>query len=247
MQGYVLLKKSQMVYEERDAHRVVAFAEAARQGPWALPLAIQAEVTQQHALGMAMVGEPIGAVEQQMRAAREMLGAGRTCRASRAVRLLHHGYPAAPPGHLLHRAGKPARAPPFSPRSSRAGCPAGTRDSFVPGGQPRWHCGWDGRVSRVGLQAWRPHGRRTPSAPCGGLADVQMLTPWRAGAARGHSDWHRGRTPGEPPATVRITNACHAWLWGLRYCGSSWPAKPCCDPSISTSWCSAVNSAMLRV
>ena len=73
MQGYVLLKKSQMVYEERDAHRVVAFAEAAHQGPWTLPLAIQAEVTQQHALGMAMVGEPIGAVEQQMHAAREML------------------------------------------------------------------------------------------------------------------------------------------------------------------------------
>ena len=73
MQGYVLLKKSQMVYEERDACRVVAFAEAAHQGPWTLPLVIQAEVTQQHALGMAMVGEPIAAVEQQMHDAREIL------------------------------------------------------------------------------------------------------------------------------------------------------------------------------
>jgi hypothetical protein len=73
MQGYVLLRKSQMAYEVRDPHRVVTFAEAAYQGPWTLPPVIRAEVTQQHALGLAMVGEPIGAVEQQMDAAREIL------------------------------------------------------------------------------------------------------------------------------------------------------------------------------
>ena len=74
MQGYVLLKKSQMAYEERDMHRVVTFAEAAYQGPWTLPAAIRAEVTQQHAIGLAMAGEPLSAVEQQMHTAREVLG-----------------------------------------------------------------------------------------------------------------------------------------------------------------------------
>jgi transcriptional regulator with XRE-family HTH domain/tetratricopeptide (TPR) repeat protein len=73
MQGYVLLKKSQMAFEERDVHLVVALAEAACQGPWRLPPAIRAEATQQHAIGLAMAGEPIEAVEQQMSAAREAL------------------------------------------------------------------------------------------------------------------------------------------------------------------------------
>ncbi len=73
MQGYVLLKKSQMAYEEHDVHRVVVFAEAAHQGPWVLPPAIQAEVTQQQALGLAMAGEPMSAVERHMHEARELL------------------------------------------------------------------------------------------------------------------------------------------------------------------------------
>lgn len=45
MQGYVLLKKSQMAYDQRDAYRVTMFAEAAQRGPWLLPAAIRAEVT----------------------------------------------------------------------------------------------------------------------------------------------------------------------------------------------------------
>jgi hypothetical protein len=73
MQAYVLLKKSQMAYEDRDTHRVITFAEAAQQGPWRLPPAIQAEVMQQHALGLAMAGEPIFSVDQRMDAAREAL------------------------------------------------------------------------------------------------------------------------------------------------------------------------------
>jgi len=46
MQGYVLLRKSQMAYDLRDAHRVVTFAEAAQHGPWHFPLKVLAEVTQ---------------------------------------------------------------------------------------------------------------------------------------------------------------------------------------------------------
>jgi hypothetical protein len=73
MQGYVLLRKSQMAYDVRDATRVVTFAEAAQSGPWQFPLKIRAEVTQQAALGMAMVGEPMREVERTMDEASELL------------------------------------------------------------------------------------------------------------------------------------------------------------------------------
>ena len=75
MQGYVLLRKSQMAYDVRDAHRVVTFAEAAYQGPWRLSAPVRAEVAQQHALAlaMAMAGTPISVVEEQMGAAQDLL------------------------------------------------------------------------------------------------------------------------------------------------------------------------------
>jgi transcriptional regulator with XRE-family HTH domain len=76
MQGYVLLRKSQMAYDLRDAHRVVTFAEAAQHGPWHFPPKVRAEVVQQAALGMAMIGEPLSVVEGQMETARELLADG---------------------------------------------------------------------------------------------------------------------------------------------------------------------------
>lgn len=76
MQGYVLLRKSQMAYDARDAHRVMTFAEAARTGPWRCPQMVRADVVQQHALGLAMTGAPLGAVEREMAAARELLATG---------------------------------------------------------------------------------------------------------------------------------------------------------------------------
>ena len=66
MQGYVLLKKSQMAFDQRDAYRVSMLAEAAQHGPWQLPIKIRAEVTQQEALGMAMLGEPMSAIERKI-------------------------------------------------------------------------------------------------------------------------------------------------------------------------------------
>jgi hypothetical protein len=60
MQGYVLLKKSQMAYDLRDAHRVVTFAEAAESGPWRFSGTVRAEATQQRAFGMAMIVPPSG-------------------------------------------------------------------------------------------------------------------------------------------------------------------------------------------
>ena len=73
MQGYVLLKKSQMAYDERDPTRVAILAEAAQAGPWQLPVPVRAEVTQQQALGLAMIGEPLAAVETKMATARSLL------------------------------------------------------------------------------------------------------------------------------------------------------------------------------
>lgn len=73
MQGYVLLKKSQMAYDERDAVRVLTFAQAAQYGPWQLPGAVRAEVTQQEARGLAMIGEPISIIEQKLDDASRLL------------------------------------------------------------------------------------------------------------------------------------------------------------------------------
>jgi hypothetical protein len=73
MQGYVLLKKSQMAYDERDAVRVLTFAEAAGQRHWQLPLKVRAEVVQQQARGFAMLGEPMDDVEQALGEAHQLL------------------------------------------------------------------------------------------------------------------------------------------------------------------------------
>lgn len=66
MQGYVLLKKSQMAYDERDAYQVATLAEAANKDLWQLPLRVRAEVTQQEARGLAMLGEPLLVVERKL-------------------------------------------------------------------------------------------------------------------------------------------------------------------------------------
>ncbi|MBP2333865.1 hypothetical protein JOF41_000043 [Saccharothrix coeruleofusca] len=75
MQGYVLLRKSQMAYEERDGLRVLTLARAAQHGPWQLPPKVRAEVTQQEALGMAMLGEPLALVQRKLDDARRLADA----------------------------------------------------------------------------------------------------------------------------------------------------------------------------
>ncbi|TCJ96311.1 helix-turn-helix domain-containing protein [Nocardia alba] len=66
MQGYVLLRKSQMAYEERDGVRMLTLAQAAHQGPWQLPVKVRAEVIQQEARGLAMLGESLSVVERKL-------------------------------------------------------------------------------------------------------------------------------------------------------------------------------------
>jgi hypothetical protein len=73
LQGYVLLKKSQMAYDERDAVRVLTLVQAASHERWRLPLRVQAEVTQQEALGAAMVGDPLTAVRDKLGTAQDLL------------------------------------------------------------------------------------------------------------------------------------------------------------------------------
>lgn len=66
-QGFVLLRKSQMAYESRSAHRVRLFARAAIDGPWRLPAKFYAEALLQVARGDLMVGKRVDledAVEQ---------------------------------------------------------------------------------------------------------------------------------------------------------------------------------------
>ncbi|MFF2845877.1 XRE family transcriptional regulator [Streptomyces sp. NPDC058001] len=73
MQGYMLLKKSQMAYDEGDAGRILTLAQAGRHGRWQLPPRVQAELLQQEALGCAMLGEPFSLVEQKLGTAHELL------------------------------------------------------------------------------------------------------------------------------------------------------------------------------
>lgn len=74
MQGYVLLRKSQLAYDTRDPIRVLSLAEAAEYGPWQLPPGVRAEVAQQQALGLGMLGSPLDVVERQLDEAWARLG-----------------------------------------------------------------------------------------------------------------------------------------------------------------------------
>lgn len=58
-QGFVLLRKSQMAYESRSAHRVGLFARAAIEGPWRLSSRFYAEALLQVARGDLMLGQRV--------------------------------------------------------------------------------------------------------------------------------------------------------------------------------------------
>ena len=73
MQGYVLLKKSQAAWDERDALRMLTLAEAAQHGPWRLPARVRAEAVQQQARGVAMLNGKITIVESKLREASSLM------------------------------------------------------------------------------------------------------------------------------------------------------------------------------
>jgi len=112
MQGYVLLKRSQMAYDARDALRVFTLAQAALEGPWQLPRRIRAEMTLQVALRMAICGEPLPAVERTLDDARELLAgrpgtmSGRACPVATSPR---PRWSCAAPSPSPRRASRPDR------------------------------------------------------------------------------------------------------------------------------------------
>lgn len=73
LQGYVLLRRSQMAYDVRDGLRTLTLAQAAQDGPWQLPVRMRAEVAQQEALGLAMTGESARTVITKLDDARGLL------------------------------------------------------------------------------------------------------------------------------------------------------------------------------
>jgi transcriptional regulator with XRE-family HTH domain len=66
LQGYVLLRRSQMAYDVRDGLRTLTLAQAAQEGPWQLPIRVRAEIAQQEALGLAMTGVSATTVMQRL-------------------------------------------------------------------------------------------------------------------------------------------------------------------------------------
>ncbi|GAB3901287.1 helix-turn-helix transcriptional regulator [Kibdelosporangium lantanae] len=73
MVGYILLRKSQMAFDDRDARRVLALAQAANAGPWQLPVRVRTEVIQQEARGLAMTGASLDVVERKLDEACQLL------------------------------------------------------------------------------------------------------------------------------------------------------------------------------
>ncbi|GAA4242307.1 hypothetical protein GCM10022254_74830 [Actinomadura meridiana] len=73
MQGYVLLKKAQAAWDERDAVGMMAFVQAVQEGPWRLPPHVQAEAAQQAARAHAMLDQDVTAMESEIEQARELL------------------------------------------------------------------------------------------------------------------------------------------------------------------------------
>jgi len=72
MAGYVLLKKSQSAWDERDGLRMLTLAQAVQEGPWPLPAKVRAEAAQQEARGHAMVDGDLDMVERKLDEARRL-------------------------------------------------------------------------------------------------------------------------------------------------------------------------------
>lgn len=78
MQGYILLRKSQAAWDDRDAPRMLTLARAAQDGPWRVPPRVRAEAAQQEARAQAMLGARLPAVQSKLHEAEEHLSAGGT-------------------------------------------------------------------------------------------------------------------------------------------------------------------------
>lgn len=78
MQAYVLLRKSQAAYDERDAGRMLGLARAARSFEPAVVAGLRAEILQQQARAEAMLGAPDADVLRKLDLARALVTGGAT-------------------------------------------------------------------------------------------------------------------------------------------------------------------------
>lgn len=76
MQAYVLLRKAQAAYDDRDAARMLALARAARAFEPVVVFGLRAEILQQEARAEAMLGAADGEVLRKLDEARLLLAAG---------------------------------------------------------------------------------------------------------------------------------------------------------------------------
>jgi hypothetical protein len=249
MPGYILLKKSQSAWDERDGLRMLTLAQAVQDGPWQLPDVVRAEAAQQEARGHAMVGE-LDLVERKLNQAQQLLAdsapgddvraAGPTAHYERPLFAMQRAI-------CYHEAGQAAKAvgiyretlspTVFSPRDYGYFV-ALMADAVAAVAQP------DEAATR-GMEALQiaatTHSVRTVHEL---LRLGDRLAVWADRPAvrqfldaLPHSGPRCYRMCGRMShsAIDRITNACHCPVCGSAYCGSSWTAKPCCAPSISNS------------
>jgi len=73
LQGYILLKKAQLAWDLREPLPMLTLSQAATTGPWQLPTRVRAEAIQQVARAEAMLGASVGAVQDQLQRAGQLL------------------------------------------------------------------------------------------------------------------------------------------------------------------------------
>lgn len=78
MLGYILLRKSQSAWDERDGIHMLTLAQAAQEGPWTLPVHVQAEAVQQEARALAMTHAGLDSVERKLDTARTLFATADT-------------------------------------------------------------------------------------------------------------------------------------------------------------------------
>lgn len=181
MQGYLLLKKSQMAYEERDAHRVAMLAEAAQCGPWHLPAKVRVEVTQQGARGLAMLGEPLAAVERKLDEAKQLFAVAGSDDRPEFGAYFDAGALVLREASAYIEAGKPTRAASlFSSALARGGLPR--RDEGYYRARRAASCALSGEPDEAaaeGLAAWRIAKATNSQRTTRELERVvRILTPW---------------------------------------------------------------------
>ena len=75
MPGYILIKKSQAAWDERNATRMLDLVQTVQAGPWQLPPAVKAEAAQQEARAHAMLTKDMGAMQRCLDRAQEHMSA----------------------------------------------------------------------------------------------------------------------------------------------------------------------------